>query len=403
MLFVLAGLCAAHDSVDQRLSELTDEIEALQKMGPEPQDASAAEQQDLEEDWFGKSHASDKTAVVDVHICAAIPILEKWAGYCGEKPMEKRFECLKQSLAPNVGHLGGPAERILLSQLLGVLLLSSGSLTNEEKLLAYDWLSTDFDLDGLDNFMRGKVSKSSQEGMEAAQNTLGCMAEVGKTVATLGILERNVVTAEGSSDATAGESSVAVTQEDNELEREVGTYTSCIALLVQVAEAVAGTNGRSWSASDAWRVQGAVALQHGALDETNVLLKDMRGLDIEASQSTLLAVKQVLCVLTLYDAYFAAKDGLVLETKKPVKGTKETYAVGEHKRKLELARVKQGTFMASVTSYREKEQIELVETMSAELERLYMVLTQAIQREGMRINIKTQTMLKKLMKTQTLA
>lgn len=399
MLFVLAGLCAAHDSVDQRLSELTYEIEALQKMGPEHQDASVAEQQDLEKGLFGKSYASDKTAVVDVHICAAVPILEKFAGFCGEKPMEKRFECLKQALSPRIAGKGGPAERILLSQLLGVLLLSSGSLTNEEKLLAYDWLSTDFDLDGLDNMMRGRVSKSSQETTLAVTNTLGCMAEIGKTVATMGVaLERDVVTAEGSSDATAGESSVTVTQEDNELEREAGTYTSCIALLVQVAEAVAGGSGRSWSASDAWRVKGAVEMQHGALDETNILLSDMGALNIHASQSTLLAVKQVLCVLTLYDAYFAAKDGIELTTKNRVKGTKETYAVGEHKRKLELARVKQGTFMASLSAYRDSEQIELVEKMLGELERLYMVLTQAIQREGMRINIKTQKMLKGLKK-----
>ena len=64
-----------------------------------------------------------------------------------------------------------------------------------------------------------------------------------------------------------------------------------------------------------------------------------------------------------------------------------------HKRTLDLARVKQGMFMASATAYKESEQIELVQVMLGELEKLYMVLTQSIQREGMRLNIKMEKMI----------
>jgi len=272
-------------------------------------------------------------------------------------------------------------------------------LTQEQKLIAFDWLATDFDAGGLDNFMRARSSSSAQEASAAVTNTLGCMAEIGTSVATMGTsLERNVVTAEGSSESSESSESSAVqaTQEDGELERETGSYTSCIALLVQVAEAVAGS--RQWSASDAWRVKGAVQMQRGALDETKALLAD---LPFSVSQSTLMAVKQVLCVLTLYKAYFEAKDGMEITITEPVKGTKETYVAGTHRRTLELARVKQGTFMASVTAYRKNEQIELVQVMLGELEKLYTVLTQAIQREGMRLNIRTEKMLEELMAKMT--
>lgn len=403
MLFVLAGLCAAHDSVHQRLSELADEIEALVPSAKH-QVARSAEQQDFE-------RRTSKTAVVDVHICAAIPILEKVAGHCSKDyiDMQDRPACVKRAISavPNIGGSGGDAERILLSQLLGVLSLSSGALTPTEKLVAFDWMAKSLDAPFLDTFMPSSksVSQSYQENVETVTNTLVCMADIGTTVATMGVFERNVVKSHGSteSEAKVGESpDMQTSQDDSELKREAGEYTvqrdaervkgaTCIKLLVKLAQLVARANGKSWSASDLWRVKGAVEMQKGALDETQALLDD---LPFPVSQSTLMAVKQILCVLTLYDAHFAYKDAKDITVPRPTdSGTEMPYPAGKYKRKLELARVDHGLLGASVTAYRKNEEIELVQDMLDELEKLYMVLTQAILREGMRLNIQTQKLI----------
>ena len=56
-------------------------------------------------------------------------------------------------------------------------------------------------------------------------------------------------------------------------------------------------------------------------------------------------------------------------------------------RQLELGRVKRGSLMSKLTSYSAHEEVELVEAMMGELERLYTLLTQAIQREQVRLQL----------------
>ena len=103
-------------------------------------------------------------------------------------------------------------------------------------------------------------------------------------------------------------------------------------------------------------------------------------------------MKQILCVLTLFKTYFAHSGSKTLNSgtkhEKKIEGdVVKTEGGTTFTRQLELGRVKRGSLMSKLTSYSAHEEVELVEAMMGELERLYTLLTQAIQREQVRLQL----------------
>ena len=138
-----------------------------------------------------------------------------------------------------------------------------------------------------------------------------------------------------------------------------------------------------------WHISGAVELQTAALKETEELLAELPD---RPSRSTQIAVKQILCVLTLFKTYFAHSGTKTLNSgtkhEKKIEGDVVKEEGGTtFTRQLELGRVKRGSLMSKLTSYSAHEEVELVEAMMGELERLYTLLTQAIQREQVRLQL----------------
>ena len=203
-----------------------------------------------------------KTAVVDVGICGAIPLLEKHADYCSKKEDDtERILCIKRSLGSNIG--GSSHEKVLLRQLLGVILLSA----------AAPFSDTD---------RQREMGDSQLEAWDY-----------------LGTTERQI-----------------------EAESDVDMRSSIARLM--------GVGGSSTAKSQLYgtihqkKIEGDVVKEEG--------------------------------------------------------GTTFT-------RQLELGRVKRGSLMSKLTSYSAHEEVELVEAMMGELERLYTLLTQAIQREQVRLQL----------------
>ena len=102
-------------------------------------------------------------------------------------------------------------------------------------------------------------------------------------------------------------------------------------------------------------------------------------------------MKQILCVLTLFKTYFAHSGSKTIVSAagpRTIEGdVVKTEGGTTFTRQLELGRVKRGSLMSKLTSYSAHEEVELVEAMMAELERLYTLLTQAIQREQVRLQL----------------
>ena len=342
---------------------------------------------DLEEEEGGGKPLSKKTVVVDVHQCSAIPLLEKWASFCNEKPAgDERAQCMMGSLSERIAM--PDQDRSLLSKLLGVLLLSLPDQPPEARLLAWDWLDSSFNSGSfVDKMMSAPKTQAAQD--TSATTALSCMAEIGKAVATSGAALERGGDEQQQQQLTSGGGTIELDGGVPSLERE-RSFASCAKLLVKIASKVA--NSRGWNQQSAWRIEGALELQQAAVAETETLLDAMPdGL----SRSTMIALKQVLCVLTLFGLHFSAggSDGTTIVTTAAVSnlqsGEEHTYEAGRHERKIELARVVRGTSSTRLTSYRQaSDEIELVETMLRELERLYEQLTQAVQRESMRLELR---------------
>ena len=200
--------------------------------------------------------------------------------------------------------------------------------------------------------------------------TVGCLADIGKAAATAGATAAtDVGKAVGKAALKGGAGS-----------------KGCFGLVMTLAQEVALRNG--WNADSTWHIKGAVELQKAALKETEKLLAELPG---KPSRSTQIAVKQILCVLTLFKTYFAHSGSKTIVSAAGPR-TIEGDVVKEEggttfTRQLELGRVKRGSLMSKLTSYSAHEEVELVEAMMAELERLYTLLTQAIQREQVRLQL----------------
>ena len=332
-----------------------------------------------------------KTAVVDVGICGAIPLLEKHADYCSKKEDDtERIRCIKDSLSSNIG--GSRHEKVLLRQLLGVILLSAAAPFSDtdrqremgdSQLEAWDYLGTterqieaESDVDMRSSIARlmgvgGSSTAKSQLYTKLAMETVGCLADIGKAAATAG--------------ATAA---ADVGQEVGKAALKGGAGSKgCFGLVMTLAQEVALRNG--WNADSTWHIKGAVELQTAALKETEELLAKLPD---TPSRSTQIAVKQILCVLTLFKTYFAHSGSKTLNSgtkhEKKIEGDVVKEEGGTtFTRQLELGRVKRGSLMSKLTSYSAHEEVELVEAMMAELERLYTLLTQAIQREQVRLQL----------------
>ena len=332
-----------------------------------------------------------KTAVVDVGICGAIPLLEKHADYCSKKEDDtERIRCIKDSLSSNIG--GSRHEKVLLRQLLGVILLSAAAPFSDtdrqremgdSQLEAWDYLGTterqieaESDVDMRSSIARlmgvgGSSTAKSQLYTKLAMETVGCLADIGKAAATAG--------------ATAA---ADVGQEVGKAALKGGAGSKgCFGLVMTLAQEVALRNG--WNADSTWHIKGAVELQTAALKETEELLAKLPD---TPSRSTQIAVKQILCVLTLFKTYFAHSGSKTLNSgtkhEKKIEGDVVKEEGGTtFTRQLELGRVKRGSLMSKLTSYSAHEEVELVEAMMGELERLYTLLTQAIQREQVRLQL----------------
>lgn len=328
-----------------------------------------------------------KTAVVDVGICGAIPLLETHASYCSEKEDDtERILCIKRSLSSNIG--GSSHEKVLLRQLLGVILLSAAAPFSDtdrqremgdSQLEAWDYLGTTLtDVVAVD--MRSGIARlmgvggsstaKSQLYTKLAMETVGCLADIGKAAATAG--------------ATAA---ADVGQKVGKAALKGGAGSKgCFGLVMTLAQEVALRNG--WNADSTWHIKGAVELQTAALKETEELLAELPG---KPSRSTQIAVKQILCVLTLFKTYFAHSGSKTIVSAagpRKIEGDVVKEEGGTtFTRQLELGRVKRGSLMSKLTSYSAHEEVELVEAMMAELERLYTLLTQAIQREQVRLQL----------------
>ena len=331
-----------------------------------------------------------KTAVVDVGICGAIPLLEKHADYCSKKEDDtERIRCIKDSLSSNIG--GSRHEKVLLRQLLGVILLSAAAPftdtdrqreMGDSQLEAWDYLGTterqieaESDVDMRSSIARlmgvgGSSTAKSQLYTKLAMETVGCLADIGKAAATAG--------------ATAA---ADVGQEVGKAALKGGAGSKgCFGLVMTLAQEVALRNG--WNADSTWHIKGAVELQKAALKETEKLLAELPG---KPSRSTQIAVKQILCVLTLFKTYFAHSGSKTIVSAagpRTIEGdVVKTEGGTTFTRQLELGRVKRGSLMSKLTSYSAHEEVELVEAMMGELERLYTLLTQAIQREQVRLQL----------------
>ena len=329
-----------------------------------------------------------KTAVVDVGICGAIPLLETHASYCSEKEDDtERILCIKRSLSSNIG--GSSHEKVLLRQLLGVILLSAAAPFSDtdrqremgdSQLEAWDYLGTTLtDVVAVD--MRSGIARlmgvggastaKSQLYTKLAMETVGCLADIGKAAATAGATAAtDVGQAVGKAALKGGAGS-----------------KGCFGLVMTLAQEVAQRNG--WNADSTWHIKGAVELQTAALKETEELLAKLPD---TPSRSTQIAVKQILCVLTLFKTYFAHSGTKTLNSgtkhEKKIEGDVVKEEGGTtFTRQLELGRVKRGSLMSKLTSYSAHEEVELVEAMMGELERLYTLLTQAIQREQVRLQL----------------
>ena len=217
----------------------------------------------------------------------------------------------------------------------------------------------------------GASTAKSQLYTKLAMETVGCLADIGKAAATAGTTAATDVGQAGWEGRVKGRGGV----EGLPGFRHDTGAGSRSAQRVECRQHVAH--------------QGRGRVPDGGAQGDRGAARQAAGHAVALTQ---IAVKQILCVLTLFKTYFAHSGTKTLNSgtkhEKKIEGdVVKTEGGTTFTRQLELGRVKRGSLMSKLTSYSAHEEVELVEAMMGELERLYTLLTQAIQREQVRLQL----------------